>query len=137
MVGGIIVQQNSIVNVVISAGAEMMTVPQVTNMPNEEAVALLEELGFVVIKIEAFSNATGVCQSNTTDPTVLYDYVAVLYPEGQLASNANFMFNHNRISDVIFKGYENPEREDFIRYLNQAHENQDANTTDNEESGDS
>lgn len=80
---------------------------------------------------------TGVCQSNTTDPTVLYDYVAVLYPEGQLASNANFMFNHNRISDVIFKGYENPEREDFIRYLNQAHENQDANTTDNEESGDS
>lgn len=57
MVGGIIVQQNSIVNVVISGGAEMMTVPQATNMPYEEAVALLEELGFVVSKIEAFSNA--------------------------------------------------------------------------------
>lgn len=80
---------------------------------------------------------TGVCQTNTTDPTVLYDYVAVLYPEGQLASNANFMFNHDRISDIIFKGYENPEREDFIRYLNQAHESQEADNTDDEESGDS
>lgn len=57
MVGGIIVQQNSIVNVVISGGAEMMTVPQVTNIPYDEAVALLEEAGFVASKIEAFSNA--------------------------------------------------------------------------------
>lgn len=79
----------------------------------------------------------GVCQTNTADPDTEYDYIAVLYPEGQLASNANFIFNHDRISDVIFKGYENPEREDFIRYLNQAHKNKEAEATDNKESGDS
>jgi len=79
---------------------------------------------------------TGVCQTNTTDPTVLYDYVAVLYPEGQLASNANFMFNHDRISDVIFTGYINPERQDFLSYLEKANQPDGGAAKDNEAGAD-
>lgn len=60
MVGGIVVQQNSIVNIVISGGAETVTVPHVANMTFAKATVLLEDAGFVVSKIETFSNAIEV-----------------------------------------------------------------------------
>lgn len=43
-----------------------------------------------------------------------FDYTGVIYPEGLLSMEASFVFNHNQITDVVFRGYENPEREDFI-----------------------
>lgn len=46
-----------------------------------------------------------------------YDYMGVLYPEGYLNAQTMFMFNHESITDVVFKGYENSEREDFINKL--------------------
>lgn len=46
-----------------------------------------------------------------------YDYTGVLYPEGLLSIKASFVFNQEQITDVVFRGYENPEREDFIRRL--------------------
>ncbi len=57
MTGGIIVQQNSIVNVIVSGGAETIAMPNVTNMPIDEAKAVLEEAGFVVSQLEEFSSA--------------------------------------------------------------------------------
>lgn len=46
-----------------------------------------------------------------------FDYIGVIYPEGYLSNEYNFLFNHNDINDVIFIGYNNPEREDFIEFL--------------------
>lgn len=46
-----------------------------------------------------------------------YDYIGVLYPEGFLNTKTMFLFNHNAINDIIFRGYENPEREDMIRNI--------------------
>ncbi len=57
MTGGIIVQQNSIVNVIVSGGAETIAMPNVTNMPIDEAKAVLEEAGLVVSQLEEFSVA--------------------------------------------------------------------------------
>ncbi|MCD7887500.1 MAG: DUF4176 domain-containing protein [Clostridiales bacterium] len=48
---------------------------------------------------------------------VEYDYIGVLYPEGFLSPKAMFLFNHDKITDVIYPGYENPEREEFIAKL--------------------
>lgn len=45
-------------------------------------------------------------QSNTGD---LFDYVACLYPEGNISSAYNVFFNHEDISGVVFKGYEDSE----------------------------
>ena len=41
----------------------------------------------------------------------LYDYAGVLYPEYQM------LFNHDKIKSVEFRGYENEERERFIKKL--------------------
>ncbi len=48
-----------------------------------------------------------------------FDYTGVLYPEGLLSIEASFVFNHDQITDVVFRGYENPEREDFINRIEQ------------------
>jgi len=50
-----------------------------------------------------------------------FDYAGVLYPEGFLGSDANFLFNHEDINDVIFTGYENPERVEFLAFIEEAY----------------
>ncbi len=47
----------------------------------------------------------------------MYDYLAVPYPEGYIGADNNFLFSHEDINDIIFKGYENPERESFFRAI--------------------
>lgn len=46
-----------------------------------------------------------------------YDYIGVLYPEGFINFDSMLLFNHEQINDVIFTGYDNPEREDFMAYM--------------------
>ena len=57
----------------------------------------------------------------------MYDYIGVLYPEGYLSSDYSFLFNHDDINDVVFKGYNNPERETFINFITAAMNNQTEN----------
>lgn len=70
----------------------------------------------------------GVMQTDDTDR--VYDYIAVLYPEGFLNTEMFFLFNHEDIDDIIFKGYDNPERKAFIASLEDAYNNQ-ANFVEN------
>lgn len=67
----------------------------------------------------------GVKIAQQDKPDVVYDYVGVLYPEGFLGDEGNFMFNQSDINDVIFKGYNNPEREDMLDYLEKSCEKED------------
>lgn len=57
------------------------------------------------------------------EPDVVYDYIAVMYPEGFLSAEHNFLFNHDDINDVVFTGYKNPEREAFIEFIEEAYLN--------------
>lgn len=34
-----------------------------------------------------------------------------------MGEEGNFLFNHDDINDIIFTGYSNPEREDFLDFL--------------------
>jgi len=63
----------------------------------------------------------GIKQVLPGTPKVVYDYIGVLYPEGFLGKEANILFNHSDITDVIYKGYDSPEREQFINFINEAH----------------
>ncbi len=63
----------------------------------------------------------GVKTTMKDNPEVIYDYIGVLYPEGFLGDEGNFMFNHSDINDIIFRGYNNPERENFLNYLDQSY----------------
>lgn len=48
---------------------------------------------------------------------VEHDYIGVMYPEGFMGSDTMFLFDHDAITDVIFRGYENPERDELIEKL--------------------
>lgn len=49
--------------------------------------------------------------------TKLYDYLAVPYPEGYLGDGKNFLFNHEDIQEVIFRGYSEQERDAFMQLM--------------------
>lgn len=44
-----------------------------------------------------------------------YDYAYVLYPEGNVGTEYQMLFNHDKIKSIEFRGYENEERERFIK----------------------
>lgn len=60
---------------------------------------------------------TGIKPVSEDNPNKIFDYIGVVYPEGYLSNEYNFLFNHNDINDVVFIGYNNPEREDFINLM--------------------
>lgn len=49
----------------------------------------------------------------------LYDYLGCLYPEGDIGDEYKFIFNHEDIDKVIFKGYEDEEEGAFKKVLEQ------------------
>lgn len=63
----------------------------------------------------------GIKPMKDNEEKEIYDYMGVLYPEGYLSSEYNFLFNHEDINDVIFKGYDNPERQVFVEVLEEAY----------------
>lgn len=58
----------------------------------------------------------GVKQTNTETNTD-YDYIGVLWPEGNIGGDTQIMFNHGSIEEVIFRGFEDEERSVFIERL--------------------
>ena len=46
-----------------------------------------------------------------------YDYVACLYPEGNISEEYTYLFNHSDINEVIFKGYADEDEEAFKQLL--------------------
>ena len=48
-----------------------------------------------------------------------YDYIGVLYPEGNMGLESQFLFMHKDIEKVVFRGYEDTSREEFIKSLAQ------------------
>lgn len=64
----------------------------------------------------------GIKQSDGDNETIEYDYVAVMYPEGNLGTEYQFLFNHNEISEVFFRGYEDASRDEFIQQLTEIYD---------------
>lgn len=75
-------------------------------------------IGSVVLLKDATKKLViiGILQVNPSENKI-YDYLGVPYPEGYVGSDNNFLFNHSDINDIIFSGYENPEREAFIKAM--------------------
>lgn len=47
----------------------------------------------------------------------VYDYSAVLYPEGFIGSDKSLVFDHKDIAKVLANGYSNEEEKEFRRKL--------------------
>ncbi len=48
-----------------------------------------------------------------------YDYVACLYPEGNISEDYTFLFNHDNIKEVVFTGFCDDEENEFQKVLNE------------------
>jgi len=61
----------------------------------------------------------GVMQTDTIDENTAidYDYIGVLYPEGNMGQEFQFLFNHEDIKEVFFRGFEDDEREHFLQNM--------------------
>lgn len=58
----------------------------------------------------------GIGQINKEDGKT-YDYIGVPYPEGNMGTGTQFLFNHHDIEEVSFRGYEDDERRMFVERL--------------------
>ena len=47
------------------------------------------------------------------DTGEMFDYVACLYPEGNISDEYTLLFNHEQIDQVVFRGYSDAEEEHF------------------------
>jgi hypothetical protein len=47
-----------------------------------------------------------------------YDYVACLYPEGNINEDFTYLFNHSDIREVIFTGFTDEDENTFLEQLN-------------------
>lgn len=77
-----------------------------------------------VVKLEGVKRPymiTGILQKHVRKD-MLYDYVGVVYPEGQISEAFNLLFMHEKITEVVFKGYEDPDgnRTSFLALLDLA-----------------
>ena len=48
-----------------------------------------------------------------------YDYIGVLYPEGNMGEDMRFLFDHSDIQEIVFTGYSNAERDQFLENLSE------------------
>ena len=59
----------------------------------------------------------GILQSDATNQGDEYDYMGVLYPEGHIGEQFQYLFYHEDIAQIIFRGYEDEERDAFLTKL--------------------
>ena len=52
-----------------------------------------------------------------TDTGESYDYAAYLYPEGKLTEDFNYLFNHEQIAELLFKGYVNEDEKELLALI--------------------
>ncbi len=80
-------------------------------------------IGTVVLLNDAVKKLMiyGVGQTDETNG-VDYDYIGVMYPEGNMGEGSQFLFNHSDIQEIFFRGYENEERALFLEKLQKIYE---------------
>lgn len=58
----------------------------------------------------------GIGQTDLTN-NVEYDYIGVMYPEGNMGEGTQYLFNHSDIDRIYFRGFEDEERKEFIESI--------------------
>lgn len=59
----------------------------------------------------------GFCSAAGVPERKLYDYIGVLFPEGLIKFDQNFLFDHKDIVQIFNVGYENDEAVQFNKHL--------------------
>ena len=61
----------------------------------------------------------GIMQSDASGNGQEYDYLGILYPEGHIGDQFQYLFNHEDVVKVHFRGFEDIERQEFIYNLSE------------------
>jgi len=64
----------------------------------------------------------GIMQSDANGTGQEYDYLGILYPEGHIGEQFQYLFNHEDINEIIFRGFEDHERVEFLEKLSNLYE---------------
>lgn len=64
----------------------------------------------------------GVLQNDAGGTGKNYDYLGILYPEGHIGEGFQYLFNHEDIDTIVFRGYEDEERTAFLEKLASVYE---------------
>ena len=64
----------------------------------------------------------GILQTDMNKTQKNYDYIGILYPEGHIREGFQYLFNHEDISEIIFRGFEDSERDEFLDKLSKIYE---------------
>lgn len=59
----------------------------------------------------------GIMQNDAGGTRQSYDYLGILYPEGHIGEGFQYLFNHEDIDNIVFRGYEDEERAEFLAKL--------------------
>ena len=65
----------------------------------------------------------GIMQNDAGGTGKNYDYLGILYPEGHIGEGFQYLFNHEDIDEIVFRGYEDEERAEFLDKLAALYEN--------------
>lgn len=68
---------------------------------------------------ERYVMVIGYLGVSAQDQNTVYDYMGAVYPLGVISSDISFMFNHDQVAKVIYKGFENDESKEFNKKLNE------------------
>lgn len=64
----------------------------------------------------------GIMQNDASGNGKEYDYLGILYPEGHIGDQFQYLFNQEDIEEVIFRGFEDDERVEFLNKLTNLYE---------------
>lgn len=64
----------------------------------------------------------GIMQSDASGNGKEYDYLGILYPEGHIGDQFQYLFNQEDIEEVIFRGFEDDKRVEFLNKLTNLYE---------------
>jgi len=64
----------------------------------------------------------GIMQNDAGGTGKNYDYLGVLYPEGHIGEGFQYLFNHEDINEIVFRGFEDAERTEFLEKLAKLYE---------------
>lgn len=65
----------------------------------------------------------GIKQVDSDDDDKEYDYLGIFYPEGHIGSKFQYLFDHEKIEKIFFRGYEDEERSEFLSKLETVYKN--------------
>lgn len=62
----------------------------------------------------------GIAQTGATDEgEVTADYIGVPYPEGNMGIQYQYLFDHEDIDEIVYRGFEDDARDAFLEQLAQ------------------